>query len=385
MATNYSPLTINRHLDARLRSIQTAAIQGDAARQELGGLLQHALQLEFATIPPYLSAVFSLTTANTKISELILRAAIEEMLHMTAVANLMNAIGVAPDIVAAVPDYPCQLTILDPPLKLDLRSFSYDLVKDLFMQIETPEDPVHYPMALAAGRPRTIGQFYEGIIEIIDRDTIPGLFDHATRDAYKQRKVVPNFRPIAYLSNRDTDTYPLKNDINFRITDKVSAVRHLRWVVGQGEGTAPFNPLTAEGIPAHFYRFESIIKQRFLIKDERVKTLGYSFSGGDLPFDETGVHEFRTNAKTADFDAYPTVSRQMTRFNDYYASMINALQQAFNCPAPDQQAQAKAAYDDAMATMQTMPNVASAIIQSAQQKGVKAGIPFEFPKPPSIS
>jgi hypothetical protein len=38
-----------------------------------------------------------------------------------------------------------------------------------------------------------------------------------------------------------------------------------------------------------------------------------------------------------------------------------------------------------MATMQTMPNVASAIIQSAQRKGVKAGIPFEFPKPPPIS
>ncbi|WFU44160.1 ferritin-like protein [Bradyrhizobium sp. CB82] len=382
MATNYSPLTINRHLDARLRSIQTAAIQGDAARQELGGLLQHALQLEFATIPTYLSAVFSLTPANTKISELILRAAIEEMLHMTAVANLMNAIGVAPDIVAAVPDYPCQLTILDPPLKLDLRSFSYDLVKDLFMQIETPEEPVHYPMALAAGRPRTIGQFYEGIIEIIDRDTIPGLFGNATRDAYKQREVVPNFRPIAYISNQDTDTYPLKNDINFRITDKASAVRHLRWVVGQGEGTAPFNPLTAEGIPAHFYRFESIIKQRFLVKDERVKTLGYSFSGGDLPFDETGVHEFVTNTKAADFAGNQAVSRQMKRFNDSYTSMVNSLQQAFNCPAPEQKSQADVAFADAMGTMQTLPNRATAIIQTAQQQNVKAGIPFEFPKPP---
>jgi hypothetical protein len=382
MATNYSPLTINRRLAASLRSIQTSAIRDDDARQALGVLLQHALQLEFATIPTYLSAVFSLTTANTKISELILRAAIEEMLHMTAVANLMNAIGVAPDIVAAVPDYPCHLSVLEPPLTLDLCSFSLDLVQTLFMHIETPEHPVAFPTAAFADRPRTIGQFYEGIIDIIDGDTIPGLFDNAMRDAYKQREVVPNFRPIAYLSNQDASNYPLKPEINFKITDKASAVRHLRWVVGQGEGSAPYDPLTAEGLPGHFYRFESIIKTRFLIKDENAKPLGYSFSGGDLPFDAAGVHEFRTNAKTADFGDYPTVSRQMKRFNDKYVSMVNSLQLAFNCPAPEQQAQAKAAYDDAMATMQTLPNLASAIIQNAQQKNVKAGIPFEFPRPP---
>src|SRR5258708_6979973 len=382
MATNYSPLTVNRHLEASLRGIQTSVIRDEDARQTLGVLLQHALQLEFATIPTYLSAVFSLTTANTKISELILRAAIEEMLHMTAVANLMNAIGVAPDIVAAVPDYPCHLNVLEPPLTLDLCSFSLDLVQTLFMHIETPEHPVEFPTAAFAERPKTIGQFYEGIIDIIDGDTIPGLFDNAVRDAYKQREVVPNFRPIAYLSNQDTCKYPLKPEINFKITEKASAVRHLRWVVGQGEGSAPYDPLTAEGLPGHFYRFESIIKKRFLVKDENTNPLGYSFSCGDLPFDETGVHEFVTNAKAADFAGNQAISLQMKRFNDSYTSMVNSLQQAFNCPAPEQKSQADVAFVDAMGTMQTLPNRATAIIQSAQQHNVKAGIPFEFPKPP---
>jgi rubrerythrin len=247
MVINYSPLTINRDLEASLRGIQTTAIRDEDARQALGVLLQSALQLEFATIPTYLSAVFSLTRANTKISELILRAAIEEMLHLTAVANLMNAIGVVPDIVAAVRDYPYHLTVLEPPLKLDLCSFSLDLVKNLFMQIETPEDPVEFPMAGFTDQPRTIGQFYGDIIDIIDRDTIPGLFDNAVRDAYKQREVVPNFRPIAYLSNQDAGTYPLKPDINFKITDKASAVRHLRWVVGQGGGLGPLQPAHRRG------------------------------------------------------------------------------------------------------------------------------------------
>jgi hypothetical protein len=105
VAQNYSPLTINRDLAVNLRAIRTTAIRDEDARQALGVLLQSALQLEFATIPPYLSAAFSLTS-NEKIYRLILRAAVEEMLHMTAVANLMNAIGIAPNIVAAAPEYP---------------------------------------------------------------------------------------------------------------------------------------------------------------------------------------------------------------------------------------------------------------------------------------
>src|SRR5947207_15954465 len=249
MATNYSPLTINRNLEVSLRAIQTTEIRDEDARRALGVLLQSALELEFATIPTYLSAAFSLTS-NGKIYQLILRAAIEEMLHMTAVANLMNAIGIAPNIVAAVPEFPYHLTVLEPPLKLDLRSFSFDLIRDLFMQIEAPEDPVQFPtLAPAADRPRTIGQFYAGIIDIIGSDTLPGLFNNAVRDAYKQRQVRPNFAPIAYLSNQDASKYPLKADIDFKITDKASAVRHLSWVVDQGEGSAPFDPLTAEGIP----------------------------------------------------------------------------------------------------------------------------------------
>src|SRR6516164_2023075 len=164
MARAYSPLIVNRDLATSLRRIQTAAIKDEDARQVLGALLQSALQLEFATIPPYLSAAFSLIE-NTKIYELIKRIAVEEMLHMTAVANLMNAIGIAPNVTAAVPDYPCDLTVLNPPLRLDLRSFSFDLVENLFMSIEAPEKHVEFPAAaLVADRPRTIGQFYAGII-----------------------------------------------------------------------------------------------------------------------------------------------------------------------------------------------------------------------------
>lgn len=376
MAQDYAPLTVNRELAVSLRAIRTAEVRDEDARLALGRLLQSALQLEFSTIPPYLSAAFSLTS-NDKIYQLILRAAVEEMLHMTAVANLMNAIGIAPDIVAAAPQYPTQLTSLEPPLDLYLNSFSLDLVKKLFMRIEVPEEPIVFE---AARVPETIGQFYAGIIEIIDGDTIPDLFANAVRDAYKQRVVVPNFKSIAYLDNQDTHSYPLKPEIDFKISDKVSAVRHLSWVVDQGEGAAPFDPLTAEGLPGHYYRFESIVRSRYLIKNSNAPK-GFSFSGGDLPFDPAGVHEFDANAKAKDYEAFPTVARQMKRFNESYTNMINLLHTAFNCPSADRQEQAAAAYEQALGIMRNMPNIANAIVQRAKASGIKAGIPFEYGGP----
>lgn len=378
MAQTYAPLTINRDLAAGLRAIQTTAVQDEDARQTLGTLLQSALRLEFATIPTYLSAAFSLrANLNRAIYELILRAAVEEMLHFTAVANLMNAIGVAPGIVDAVPKYPQGLTVLEPPLQLDLRSFSYDLIEKLFMRIEAPEDPLHFARLAVQDRPKTIGQFYADIIEIIDSDKIPGLFKNAENDAYKQRSVTPTFPPIAYSDNQDINTYPLKADIDFRILDKASAVRHLSWIIDQGEGAAPLDPMALEGIPGHYYRFESILKSRYLVKNEAAP-LKYSFSGGDLPFDPAGVHEFDANAKVEDYAAHLPVQRQMKRFNQIYTDMIDALQEAFNCPSPQQQEQAAAAYDRAVGQMRQLPSVASAIVQKAQERGIKGGLPFEY-------
>lgn len=380
MATEYKPLVVNHRLLATLRGIQTASIQNavetKAARERLGELLQSALQLEFATIPTYLSAAFSLN-GNSEIYELILRAAIEEMLHFTAVANLMNAIGVAPDVVAAVPKYPCDLTALEPPLRLDLRSFSFELVEKLFMAIEAPEKHVEF---VVAAPPRTIGQFYAGIIDIINKDTIPDLFKDAERDAYKQREAKPNFHELAYINDQDTNTYPLKPDINFKITDKTSAAKHLSWVVSEGEGEAPYKPLDNEGLPGHHYRFQSILKEHYLVPDESAE-LKYSFSGGKVPFDASGVHEFDPNAKADDYAAFPAVAKQMKRFNEKYTKMVNLLQAAFNCPSPDQQDQALADYDEAIGIMRGIGNTASLIVQRAQESGIKAGIPFEYAGP----
>lgn len=387
MAYKHRPLTVNKQVDATLTALLDAGNPPPNARATLGSLLQSAIRLEFATIPPYLAAAYSLGTNNERIRHLLLRVAREEMLHMTAVANIMNAIGVSPNIAGAVPTYPFDLDLLDPPLRLDLNSFSLGLVEELLMRIEVPEDPVEYPrrppvgIVEAARKPRTIGQFYASIIDIIQSDAITGLFENAEQDAYKQIQIDPRFEGFAYTNNKDSQKYPLKAGIDFLIRDKATAVRHLEWIVDQGEGAEPLDPLTAEGIPGHYYRLESILRSRYLVPDLREPELRHSFSGADLPFDAAAVHTFDTNPRLADYAALTRVPRQLKRFNASYTSMINALQAAFTCPAPERREDAIAAYTIAIARMRDMPNIATAIVQSAQTEGVKAGLPFEYGGP----
>jgi hypothetical protein len=71
----------------------------------------------------------------------------------------------------------------------------------------------------------------------------------------------------------------------------------------------------------------------------------------------------------------------MQLFNEKYADLVNLLQTAFNCPSPDQQEQAAAAYELALSSMRSLPGIANTIIKKAKEKHIKAGIPFQYALP----
>ena len=61
--------------------------------------LQGAIELEHSTIPPYLTALYSIKKGSNREAAAIIRSVVmEEMLHMTIAANTLNAIGGAPEI-----------------------------------------------------------------------------------------------------------------------------------------------------------------------------------------------------------------------------------------------------------------------------------------------
>jgi ferritin-like protein len=119
------------------------------------------MQLEFATMPPYLCAQCSIKSDPDGVGDLIQNMAVQEMFHFALVGNILTAIGGAPNIAKAefLPPYPTHVLPggISQQLVVDLQPLSLPQL-EVFMQIELPEFP---PVALnVMEAPATIGAFY---------------------------------------------------------------------------------------------------------------------------------------------------------------------------------------------------------------------------------
>lgn len=101
--------------------------------------LQNAIELEHATLPTYLYALWSLSDdKNPEIFSLIRPIVMQEMSHFGLAGNVVTAIGGHPGIAdpAFVPSYPGPLPGgLEGGLIVPLAPFAIDLVGDVFMAI----------------------------------------------------------------------------------------------------------------------------------------------------------------------------------------------------------------------------------------------------------
>jgi hypothetical protein len=81
-----SSSTDNKHLDAGLKKLHE--------------WLQDAIEIEHATIPPYFTAWLSIMEGHNKeASDIIKSVMLEEMLHLTLAANILNAVGGHPNLI----------------------------------------------------------------------------------------------------------------------------------------------------------------------------------------------------------------------------------------------------------------------------------------------
>src|SRR3984893_1747483 len=99
----------------KLQRSAVAAIHAAQNPDQLYPWLQKAIELEHSTIPPYLTAMFSLKPGtNDEIARLIGSIVQEEMLHMTIVGNILIAIGGHPaiNVPGFISKYPGPLPML---------------------------------------------------------------------------------------------------------------------------------------------------------------------------------------------------------------------------------------------------------------------------------
>ncbi|MDD9944763.1 MAG: ferritin-like protein [Myxococcales bacterium] len=284
-------------------------LQSSRSREELYLYLQKAIELEHSTIPPYLTAYYSLKPGlNDGIGNLLRSIVIEEMLHMTIAANILVSIGGAPSINGPgfVPRYPGPLPmgIGGKDFVVPIAAFSLPLVKGTFMVIEEPEEPI--PVGTLRAQPphyRTIGEFYDALKEKL-RGLDPSAFGHV------DRQVVGAF----------------SKDQNFPIKCADTACQAIDIIVRQGEGSA-VDPFEAPGEPAHYYRFGEICYGSKLIRGQDG---GFLYGGAPIAFVSDGVFPMKENP-TADQFPRGTFGRLLSdNFTEGYRNLLNALHLAFN-------------------------------------------------------
>jgi len=223
---------------------------------DLQKALRNAVRLEHSTIPPYLTALATLSGDSPSVRyarQVIRDVVIEEMLHMTLACNLLNAIGGHPEIAVAgfVPTYPHELPMgVAGDLVVHLKRYSKALIEQTFMKIEEPEIPLDIPvkpaaLARAASPTITIGQFYAAI----------------------RTQIVQNgSRIFTGDPSLQVTGFFLGPGENIAVTDIDSALLAIETIVEQGEGT-PKSPMDLQKHIAHFYRFQQFSKGMRIVED----------------------------------------------------------------------------------------------------------------------
>ncbi|MDH6130794.1 hypothetical protein P3T37_000161 [Kitasatospora sp. MAA4] len=214
--------------------------------------LQIAVELELATIPPYLCAWWSVKDRAGAAAKLIKAIICDEMYHMGLACNLLVAVGGQPRITGAVPSYPGPLPGgVRSDLTVYLSGLTKEYVHEVLMGIEAPEVPL-----TRDGGPPSIGAFYGAILSAF-HDVRPDL----SVRGQLERRIGPNSLSV--------------------VTSLDDVERSIETVREQGEGTSasPDAPFAADA-PAHYYAFGEIYHERRL----RQVDGGWEFSGEAVPF-----------------------------------------------------------------------------------------------------
>lgn len=285
--------------------------------EDLRVALGNAIAIELSTIPPYLTALFSLQPgANAAAAAIVRSVAIEEMLHLSLACNMLNAVGGRPDIPGALVQYPSPLPLGigaepgGPPFIVPLARLSQDSIKT-FLTIEEPEHELEFPerrASLAAAEPEyhTIGEFYAAVKQLFV-DLGPDIFERTDERQVSGWIGIHELHPV-----RSTD----------------DACKAIDLIVDQGEGTTTSPAADPEEL-AHYYRFLQIQRDETLSADESVQQ-GYSWGSPAVPLIDDYIWPMIENPPLVALPQGSPVARQSDQFDATFTTMIDDLQRTFD-------------------------------------------------------
>jgi hypothetical protein len=326
--------------------------------------LQWALELEHATIPPYLCALYSLDPArNPAAAEVVQSVFVEEMLHLTLAANLVNAVGGAPvlDSPLLLPGYPRTLPHGDPSLVAQLLAYGPEAL-EMFLRIERPSPPdVVIP---EADHYEAIGQFYAAI-EAGFRSLCADGGEAAVFTGDRSRQITGAYGYGG--SGRIVEVH-----------DLASSLDALNEIVEQGEGATHSDVWDGDhqmfhaerDEVAHYYRLEELkVGRRY----QRGDTPASGPTGDVVVVDLDGVRPMRPNQRIADLPPDSEVRQAQQVFNSEYCNLLSMLQRAFNGEP--------ATLSTATGAMFGLKSLAQELLQMPLAGGGTAGPTFEYVEP----
>jgi len=301
---------------ARKLSSMTVRNGGIADADSLREHLQIAMELELSTLPPYLCALYSIPDgSNIEVAGLIRSVLMEEMLHLSLAANVLNAIGGKPVLAkrGVAPHYPTTLPDSDGTFTVGLLPFGREAIAT-FMRIEVPAARGAAPQADGY---HTIGQFYEAI-------------EVALRRLSKQGAITFSNRPECQISPAD---YYNGHGSIIVVGDLPTALEALEEICHQGEGLhhsvmEDNHPLDSIGYElAHYFRFMEINEGRRFRKGDTPKD---GPTGPLLPVDWNAARNMIPNPQSGWFAPGTPVREQMDACNQTWLDLLRSLEDGFN-------------------------------------------------------
>ncbi|MET0621345.1 MAG: ferritin-like protein [Pyrinomonadaceae bacterium] len=263
--------------------------------------LQAAIKLEFATLPPYLAAYWSVKDEVSPVASSLREIFREEMLHMGLACNMLTALGGVPqlDTRDAVPVYPGPLPGgVNPELIVPLGGLTKDILA-VFMKVEFPAGG---PLAHEDGgddEVPTIGDFYTAVQRAFDT-------------------LQPALSPDRQL----------EGPLGLRRLVTLDAVRDsITLIKRQGEGSEASPEDTGPSDLAHFYRFGEMFHGKRFQRDPA--TGEFNFDGPDLPFPEVFPMAVVPEGGYRGEDVTDEVARLLGQFDRDYTTMLGQLQTAW--------------------------------------------------------
>lgn len=266
--------------------------------------LQTAITLEFATVPLYLTALWSIEDPHHEAAKQIRNVVQEEMLHFSLGCNLLTAVGGAPALTGNdfVPRYPGGLPDpIEKGVDVWLGGLTDELL-DRFIRIERPELPGD-PVSSRSDYP-TIGAFYSAILKA---------FQHVNPPLAIHRQITGAMATMA-------------------IHDLAGVEGAIRLIQHQGEGAQHSACVPGTDDMAHFYRFLSVKHNREVL-DISVDASNGSYTPvfGDKQWETPVVWPVATIPQGGYLkaDVSPEVWTALRGFDEAYTAMLDSLQSAW--------------------------------------------------------